>query len=168
MLPLTMLVNMKIQKIKRSYKCKMFTLSINKPTINKLQHFQTVDQTEVDAINEYFVNVEQNDFKTGQSLYFIMQSSTISTNKKCLVVQDFQLFTSPATTSSVKRQYNHLSEIPFDRPQHQNIEILIGADYANFHYTQKQNQETTANQYFYIQHYAGFCLEVTKVSRLSR
>ena len=53
--------------------------------------------------------------------------------KKAWVVQDPQLSTSPATTSSVIGKYSHLSEIPFDSPQHPNIKTLIGADHPNLH-----------------------------------
>ena len=61
--------------------------------------------------------------------------------KNAWFVQDLQLSAYPITASSVKRKYNHLSEIPFDRPQHQNIEILIGADHANLHlYTETKSK----------------------------
>ena len=40
---------------------------------------------------------------------------------------------STVTASSVEEKYSHLSEIPFNNPQDQNIEILIDADHPNLH-----------------------------------
>ena len=47
--------------------------------------------------------------------------------------KDLQVSTSPVTRSSVKRKYSHLSEIPFNSPQDQEIEILIGVDHQYLH-----------------------------------
>ena len=125
---------------------------MDKP-VSQLQHYQTVGQMQHlyqvaqqinltfkvkkgHIINECLVKVQQNEIKTGQFLYLIMQSSTTNTN--AWVVQDPQLSTSPVTASSVKSKYRHLGEIPFDSPLDKNIEILTGADHPNLYLYQSR------------------------------
>ena len=57
------------------------------------------------------------------------------------VVHDLKFSTSPERVSSARESSDYLNDIPFDPAESENIELLIGADHANFHlYTETRSR----------------------------